>query len=368
MELLNRDVEGPLENVVPFGAPNGPLGKLNTRHQIRTLRTAQAPSGSRGENCPPVNSGLVQQQTEVRSRIGTTTTHTDCPPPVGAWLRHGACTERSRRRTPNLIMLTRSLTVLLLLLAFPNGVRLAKAGGLDAETRTRAARYEPIIASAARRHGVDPRVLWTIAYLETRFRPHLVSPARAAGLMQFIPSTARRFGLANPFDPEASIDAAARYVRFLSRQFGGRLDLVLAGYNAGEGAVAAFRDGRTLKLPNGRVINPRAIRTGGVPPYRETRGYVASGRAVFAGLAMRGAFGRSDTSSDVEPARVATPAELVEIRQDLEARSIYFGDDGPHSRAVELPDAHEIEGDLLVSGERGAGPETTRSIVFGPAP
>lgn len=265
-------------------------------------------------------------------------------------------------------MFTRTITLLLLLLTFTSGVRLAKAGGLDAEIRTRAARFEPTIAAAARRHGVDPRVLWTIAYLETRFRPHLVSPARAAGLMQFIPSTARRFGLANPFDPEASIDAAARYVRFLSRQFGGRLDLVLAGYNAGEGAVAAFRDGRTLKLPNGRVINPRAIRTGGVPPYRETRGYVASGRAVFAGLAMRGAFGRSDTSSDVEPARVATPAELVEIRQDLEARSIYFGDDGPHSRAVELPDAHEIEGDLMVSGERGAGPETTRSIVFGPAP
>ena len=266
-------------------------------------------------------------------------------------------------------MLTRPNTVLLLLLLkLASGVQTASAGGVDAETRTRAARYEPVIAAAARRHGVDPRVLWTIAYLETRFRPQLVSPARAAGLMQFIPSTARRFGLSNPFDPVASIDAAARYVKFLSRQFGGRLDLVLAGYNAGEGAVAAFRDGRTLRLANGRVINPRGLRTGGVPPYRETRGYVESGRTIFAGLAVRGAFGRVDAAPGRSEPAAATREELDEMARDQAARSMYFGYDGPSVRAVELPDASELEGDLIVSGNRGAGPETTRSIVFEPAP
>ena len=81
--------------------------------------------------------------------------------------------------------------------------------------------YEPFIAAAARKHGVDPRVLWTIAYLETRFRPELVSPARARGLMQFMPGTARRFNLTNPHDGPAAIDAAARYVKEMVGEFGG---------------------------------------------------------------------------------------------------------------------------------------------------
>ena len=103
--------------------------------------------------------------------------------------------------------------------------------------RERARLFEPYIAAAARKHGVDPRVLWTIAYLESRFRPEAVSPASARGLMQFMPGTARRFKLTNPHDSIASIDAAARYVKELTDQFGPRLDLVLAGYNAGESAV-----------------------------------------------------------------------------------------------------------------------------------
>ncbi|MGH9960567.1 MAG: lytic transglycosylase domain-containing protein, partial [Pyrinomonadaceae bacterium] len=117
--------------------------------------------------------------------------------------------------------------------------------------RERARMYEPFIAAAARKHGVDPRVLWTIAYLETRFRPELVSPARARGLMQFMPGTARRFNLTNPHDGPAAIDAAARYVKELVGEFGGRLDLVLASYNAGEGAVDCYRTGRTIRTSAG---------------------------------------------------------------------------------------------------------------------
>ncbi len=140
--------------------------------------------------------------------------------------------------------------------------------------RERARIYEPFIAAAARKHGVDPRVLWTIAYLETRFRPELVSPARARGLMQFMPGTARRFNLTNPHDGPAAIDAAARYVKELVGEFGGRLDLVLASYNAGEGAVDCYRTGRTIRTSAGKVINPRGIKTSGVPPYAETVSYV----------------------------------------------------------------------------------------------
>ena len=66
---------------------------------------------------------------------------------------------------------------------------------LRSRLRERARLFEPYIAAAARKHGVDPRVLWTIAYLESRFRPEAVSSASALGLMQFMPGTARRFKL-----------------------------------------------------------------------------------------------------------------------------------------------------------------------------
>lgn len=156
--------------------------------------------------------------------------------------------------------------------------------------RERARMYEPFIAAAARKHGVDPRVLWTIAYLETRFRPELVSPARARGLMQFMPGTARRFNLTNPHDGPAAIDAAARYVKELVGEFGGRLDLVLASYNAGEGAVDCYRTGRTIRTSAGKVINPRGIKTSGVPPYAETVSYVKRGLLVFSRVTSAGVF------------------------------------------------------------------------------
>lgn len=150
--------------------------------------------------------------------------------------------------------------------------------------RERARRFEPYIAAASRRHGVDPRVLWTIAYLESRFRSDAVSPASARGLMQFMPGTARRFNLRNSHDSIASIDAAARYVKELTNQFGPRLDLVLAAYNAGESAVECYRSGRTLRTSNGKVINRRGIKTNGIPPYKETLAYVKRGQVVFARL------------------------------------------------------------------------------------
>jgi hypothetical protein len=151
--------------------------------------------------------------------------------------------------------------------------------------RTRARVYEPLIASTAQRYNVDPHLLWTIAYLESRFRNDAVSYKNgkpcAYGMMQFTVATAREYGLINPHDPRESLDAAARYVRNLQTRFGPRVDLILAAYNAGEGTVEAFRDGKTLVLPNSKIINPRGLRTGGLPPYRETRQYVALGGIIY---------------------------------------------------------------------------------------
>lgn len=146
--------------------------------------------------------------------------------------------------------------------------------------RERAALYEPLFLSAAERYGIDARLLWVIAYLETRFQPNLVSPVGARGLMQFMPATADSYSLKNPDNPAESIDAAARYVRDLQAHFGNRFDLILASYNAGEGAVDAYLKGYALRLPTGRVINPRGLKLGGIPPFAETRNYVTQGLAL----------------------------------------------------------------------------------------
>jgi soluble lytic murein transglycosylase-like protein len=177
------------------------------------------------------------------------------------------------------------LVILVVLFAANVFAQHAERGQTADTWRRRAKLYEPFIASTAQRYDIDPRLLWTIAYLESRFREDAVSYKNGKpcgyGIMQFTVSTARRYGLINPLDPRESIDAAARYLRDLQTRFGPRVDLILAAYNAGEGTVEAFRDGKTLMLPNNKIINPRRLRTGGIPPYNETRQYVSQGAIIY---------------------------------------------------------------------------------------
>lgn len=128
--------------------------------------------------------------------------------------------------------------------------------------------FDNEIASAARRHAVDPLLLHAVITQESRYRHRAVSPAGARGLMQVMPQTGRGLGVHNAdllFDARTNIDAGARLLKSLWARFGGRLDLVLAAYNAGEGAVRKY--GMT------------------VPPYRETRDYVVKVRAAYTKLA-----------------------------------------------------------------------------------
>lgn len=154
----------------------------------------------------------------------------------------------------------------------------------------RAAYFEREILKASDAEGVDPNLLWTIAYNETRFRPWLTSPKNARGLMQFIPSTAARFDLSDPYEPQAAIRAAARYVKYLSKTFGGRVDSILAAYNSGEGTVSAFLDGRTIQAGRKTINAARRKTIGGVPPYSETIGYVGRGLKIYRWLVNRRAF------------------------------------------------------------------------------
>lgn len=124
--------------------------------------------------------------------------------------------------------------------------------------------YAPLIEAAAERHGLDPALLTSIALAESNLDPRAVSHKGACGLLQLMPATASRFGVVDPFDPRENIEGGARYLSWLLARFEGRQDLALAGYNAGEGTVDRYR---------------------GIPPYPETRSYVAR---VLAGAARLG--------------------------------------------------------------------------------
>lgn len=178
----------------------------------------------------------------------------------------------------------------------PHATRERKTSGqAERLMQMRAAAYEPYMRAAARAHGVDPYVLWTIAYLETRFQPNQISPKGARGMMQFMPQTAATYNLSDPFDVRLAIDAAACYVRVLAARFGNRLDLILAGYNAGEGTVEAYLRGVSIKQSNGKIINPNRSRTGGIPPYTETREYVRRGLFITNYVRAAGIFDESKT-------------------------------------------------------------------------
>lgn len=117
-----------------------------------------------------------------------------------------------------------------------------------------------IFAEAAQAHGVDPRLVAAVARRESAFNAGAVSPVGACGLMQLMPSTARFLGVTNVFDARQNVFGGTRYLRTLLDTFNGDLDLTLAAYNAGPGAVRKYK---------------------GVPPYAETRAYVKSVRASY---------------------------------------------------------------------------------------
>lgn len=137
-------------------------------------------------------------------------------------------------------------------------------------------RYDNWIRQAATLYQLPEELIRSVIKVESDYDPRVVSPAGAQGLMQLMPQTALRMQVRDPFDPREAIFGGTRYLRVLANLFNGDLDLTVAAYNAGEGAV---------------------MRYGGIPPYEETQAYVTRVRTYYARYRST----RDAASASIEP-------------------------------------------------------------------
>ena len=121
-------------------------------------------------------------------------------------------------------------------------------------------RFDPYIRQAAILYQIPEELVRAVIKVESNYDPRVISRANARGLMQLIPETAERMMVTDVFDPRQNIFGGVRYLRVLANLFNGDLELTIAAYNAGEGAV---------------------MRYGGIPPYEETQGYVRKVLAYY---------------------------------------------------------------------------------------
>jgi soluble lytic murein transglycosylase-like protein len=178
--------------------------------------------------------------------------------------RQSERTQPDRRRSDRRRRTLRGLLFGMFAMAMPHHTGSKSADGLkqpegvvsvseDYRAVPAAIAYDAAIAEAADRYQLDPNLIRAIIRAESAFNPFAVSSAGALGLMQLMPDRAVELNVLDPFDPRQNILGGAQYLRDLLDMHHGNVNLAVASYNAGPGAVARYR---------------------GIPPYRETRNYV----------------------------------------------------------------------------------------------
>jgi len=155
------------------------------------------------------------------------------------------------------------------------------------------ASVDATVERIAAEQSLSPELLHSVIKVESNYNPYAVSSKGALGIMQLIPSTARRFGVADVFNPVDNIQGGAKYLKYLLELYGGNYELALAAYNAGEGAVA---------------------RHGGVPPYVETKNYLhlVAGQLKKKRAAARPASPAKDQTAEAKPGELNHIARIVE--------------------------------------------------------
>lgn len=170
--------------------------------------------------------------------------------------------------------------------------------------------YAALVEKHAAAQRLDPNMIWAVMGRESSGNPNALSHKNARGLMQVIPPTAARMGV-NPkylYHPEPNLIAGTRYLRFLCNRYpdrnhptGCNMDLVLAGYNAGEGAVDKYR---------------------GIPPYAETRAYVKNVKYRYGRLSKNPVLASAAYSKPVTKPAAAVPVTVAKKQEVVKASPV----------------------------------------------
>jgi len=182
---------------------------------------------------------------------------------------------------------------------------MASGSGMGAFT-TGDALIDSYIVDSSKRYGIDPLLIYAQMHQESGFKLKATSYKGASGLMQLMPATAVRFGVTNIYEPKQNIDAGVKYMRWLLDKFGGDVELALAGYNAGEGAVMKY----------GYQI----------PPYRETQEYVRRITARYNSIS---------NPNIAKTVRKVTNTQAAKLEQKETAPLTVYE---PNALAIKMPD------------------------------
>jgi Zn-finger nucleic acid-binding protein len=231
--ILPKERVKKIERIEPEGATAPEKPSTNDDDHFDPVEVAKAPPAKTAYESP----AWIYLKGGARVETDSATES-----PAGVWYKRGGMSIFIDRSRIDRIELEDPATIA------------ANSGKKASGWSTGRARLDSLIRQNGSRYNVDPYLIFLVMEQESHFNAGAVSPKGARGLMQLMPGTAARFGVRRPHDPAQNISGGTRYLRELLNRFNNRVDLVLASYNAGEGAVAKFGNR--------------------VPPYRETRNYV----------------------------------------------------------------------------------------------